>query len=407
MSFDLTDTDRRSLLRGTLIGAAALGLTATGAAGAFAATPKGRFAAAGSADPVGAGGPEIVLLGTSGGPVPGRRFHTSTALAFADAVYVIDAGDGLAHQFAAAGLRYADLRAQFITHLHSDHMAGYYAFHQLNWVGAGFRPQPVKVFGPGRADHNAPRAKGTPGLPDIPGQPLVNPELPTPGIVETTRFHQQAAAYDINERLRDGLPEGRPGPGGTTPPLVEAHAIPVPHAVNFRNPYPRIRPIHVYEDDRVRVSATLVNHWPVFPSFAYRFETEYGTVVFSGDTSPVANLYDLAHRADILVNEVVYMPQILKDPGHALDPLTWHMLSAHTQLDDQPAIQDIPAHDGLGTLARKTEVKQLVLNHLVPGDGSVPDELWISHLRDAGYRGRIHVGYDLLRVPLPATARRS
>jgi len=51
-----------------------------------------------------------------------------------------------------------------------------------------------------------------------------------------------------------------------------------------------MEPILVAENDRVRVSAVLVDHAPVFPSFAYRFDTDDGSIVLSGDTAPCANL---------------------------------------------------------------------------------------------------------------------
>jgi hypothetical protein len=49
-------------------------------------------------------------------------------------------------------------------------------------------------------------------------------------------------------------------------------------------------PFPVYQDDRVRVTATLALHPPVFPSFAFRFETEDASIVFSGDTARSDNV---------------------------------------------------------------------------------------------------------------------
>ncbi len=46
---------------------------------------------------------------------------------------------------------------------------------------------------------------------------------------------------------------------------------------------------------------TLVEHAPVFPSFAFRFDSEQGSVVFSGDTGPCRNLVRLARNADVQV----------------------------------------------------------------------------------------------------------
>jgi ribonuclease BN (tRNA processing enzyme) len=55
----------------------------------------------------------------------------------------------------------------------------------------------------------------------------------------------------------------------------------------------------------VRVSATPVNYVPVWPSFAFRFDTDDGAVVFSGDTVPSQNLIRMAKGANILVHEVI------------------------------------------------------------------------------------------------------
>lgn len=38
------------------------------------------------------------------------------------------------------------------------------------------------------------------------------------------------------------------------------------------------------------MKATFVDYAPVFPAFAYRFDTPEGSLVFSGDTSPSENL---------------------------------------------------------------------------------------------------------------------
>jgi ribonuclease BN (tRNA processing enzyme) len=55
-----------------------------------------------------------------------------------------------------------------------------------------------------------------------------------------------------------------------------------------------IKPFIVMKDDKVTVTATLVPHGPVFPAFAYRFDTKYGSVTFSGDTTKSTNLITLA-----------------------------------------------------------------------------------------------------------------
>jgi ribonuclease BN (tRNA processing enzyme) len=94
-------------------------------------------------------------------------------------------------------------------------------------------------------------------------------------------YLDQAYATDLNDRLRNG--------GGVDPRRVfQVHDIALPAGVPApvdTNPMPRVAPFSVFEDARVRVTATLVNHAPVFPTFAFRFDTDDGSITFSGDTA--------------------------------------------------------------------------------------------------------------------------
>ena len=99
-----------------------------------------------------------------------------------------------------------------------------------------------------------------------------------------------------------------------------------------------MEPFGIYEDDRVRVSATLVQHSPVWPAFAFRFETDDGAVVFSGDTGPSNNLVKLAKGANILVHEVIlpeWINRVLPEPRTpAQEAMRQHSLSAHTPVEE-------------------------------------------------------------------------
>lgn len=85
--------------------------------------------------------------------------------------------------------------------------------------------------------------------------------------------------------------------------------IVIPSVSGFKSPnetpVPAMEPFLVHEDERVRVTTTLVNHFPILPAFAFRFDTDDGSVVFSGDSSPCDNLVRLAHNTDVLVHEVI------------------------------------------------------------------------------------------------------
>ena len=70
----------------------------------------------------------VVLLGTGTPGAEPDRSGPATAVVVDETAYLIDFGPGVVRQAAAAGvtaLRPQNLRIGFLTHLHSDHTAGY------------------------------------------------------------------------------------------------------------------------------------------------------------------------------------------------------------------------------------------------------------------------------------------
>jgi ribonuclease BN (tRNA processing enzyme) len=142
----------------------------------------------------------------------------------------------------------------------------------------------------------------------------------------------------------------------------------------------------------VRVSAVLVPHGPVFPSFAYRFDTAEGSVVFSGDTSYSENVVRIAQGADVLVHEVINL-ELIERFGHVTPDLMTHLQNSHTTTAQ------------VGRVATEAGVGQLVLTHLVPSNPrQIPDPVWHAQI-SAHFRGTVHVGNDLDRITWSARRR--
>src|SRR5262245_22463413 len=224
----------------------------------------------------------LLLLGTAGGPTwwpNSDRCSFSSAVIVGDATYLVDCGEGVGKRLqqslgpassSAATLR--TLRALFVTHLHSDHTVDYPNILLYGLVsGLDRSSPPLKVFGPGRPGQMDP-VFSLPGRTAVEPE-IINPENPTPGISDMTNYISQAYATDLNDRMRDN---GR----RSLKMLVEAHDIAIPPVAGFKSPNetpsPDMEPFKVFEDDRVRVSATLVDHFPVWPAFAFRFDTVRG-----------------------------------------------------------------------------------------------------------------------------------
>ena len=280
-------------------------------------------------------GTRVVLLGTGGGPRPNKlRNQSSWVVVVNDIPYVVDCGGGVSRQMVMADIRLTGLKHIFITHHHSDHNLEYGALIYNAWV-CGFKGH-IDSWGP-------------------------------PPLDQMTKSFFQTNLYDINIRIPD---EGRP----PLIPMVATHEI--------------TKEGVVMQDDQVKVTAAVVHHPPVVPSFAYRFDTPRRSIVFSGDTTPSDNLIKLAQGADVLVHEVVNRQALAALMARVpnADRLVQHIVDSHTTRED------------LGVVAKKAGVGTLVLTHLVPADDpSITDEMWVEPVK-ANFSGRVIVGKDLMEL---------
>lgn len=329
---------RRSLLGASL---AAVGASVIGAPPAGAAT-------AGLSPALSSEGSYLITLGTAAGPaVRSERRGIATALVVDGHLYLIDAGLGVVRQIVEGGLPVGELRAVLLTHLHSDHISELPALLLYNWGAPvkGFT-RPFEVVGPAGA-RRLPRG----------ARPVVTP--PTPGTRALITNLLDAYAYDINIRVHD---ENRP----PLDELVRPREIELPvHARQASDPRgalaPEMEPFVVYEDERVRVLAALVDHPPIFPAYGYRVETPHGVVAISGDTAEHANVVALSRDADILVHESVFLD--FYRGGNYSEEFINHLASSHTD----------PA--GTGRVATAARARHLVLSHLA---GVATDAEWSS-----------------------------
>ena len=201
----------------------------------------------------------IVLLGT-GTPNPDpERSGPATAIVVNGTPYLIDFGPGVVRRIAAAsqkgvpGLSVVSVKHVFLTHLHSDHTAGYPDLILTPWsVG---RTHALEVYGPR-------------------------------GLAKMTRHTLEAYAEDIRIRRHDKKALGRPNEVDGY--QVNAHEI-VPGVV--------------YRDVNVKVTAFLVKHGDVSDAFGYRFETGDRTIVISGDAAPSQTIIDQCNGCDVLIHE--------------------------------------------------------------------------------------------------------
>lgn len=325
---------------------------------------------------------KLVLLGTAGGPLPSPvRSGIAQAVVVGRRVMVVDCGSGVTRQLRRARLL-STVHEVFLTHLHSDHDCDFFNLFLLGWPVLQWNP-PIAIYGPGPAGGVGALPRDPPGRPPV---PVVAPADPTPGLLTMIDRQLEAHAYDLNVRMRDsGRKDLRD--------LMDPHEIELPAGLGAHGPdlvAPDMAPTLVVEDGDVRVTAILVAHAPVFPSYAFRFDTDDGSIVISGDTTPTANLIRLAQGADILVHEVFSdsrTSEVEQDPSWEAHMREHHLLTSHTPLSQ------------VGKVASEAGARRLVLTHFIPGDDGLPDDRWTDGVGNS-FDGETIVGRDLLELSL-------
>ncbi len=228
------------------------------------------------------GNTKVILLGT-GTPLPNPKHSgSSIAIVVNDTPYIVDFGPGLIRRAAELSPEYGgkikamsakNFKKVFLTHLHSDHTAGYPDLILTPWVTG--RDEPLVIYGP----------TGTERL--------------TNNLLEAYRD-------DIDYRLYSGEPINDKGRN------VVVHEIQGEGVI--------------YKDNNVTVEAFPVKHgtWP--NAYGFRFTTPDKVVVISGDTRPCDNIKKYAEGADILIHEVYSQDKFNK----ANDYWKRYFLSNHT-----------------------------------------------------------------------------
>lgn len=330
-------------------------------------------------------GPYVVTLGTAGGPRwwraadSGQRTGIATAVVVGDAFYLVDLGEGALRRLAQSGLPLERLRGVFLTHLHSDHTYDVAGLATFGLYALGDRVgDPVPVLGPG--DRGvlppvSPRATRPP-------RPVA-PHRPTPGTVAMVEALLAAHATDLNDRILDSL---KTSPAN----VLDVRDIAIPTACGFHpdeNPTPDMKPFEIFRDERIVVSAILVEHPPIAPAFAFRFDTAEGSVTISGDTAFTPNLITLAEDTDLLLHEAIdfaWVDDLYGGSDREADRAARdHHEKSHTSVADA------------AKAAQAAGARRLALHHLVPGFAD--QRIWRE--AEQHFPGPVDVPDDLAVIP--------
>ena len=287
--------------------------------------------------PTAAQSTQVVLLGT-GTPSPDpERSGAATVVVANGTPYLIDFGPGVVRRIAAAsqqgvkGLSVVSVRVAFLTHLHSDHTAGYADLILTPWsVG---RSRPLEVYGP-------------------------------KGLKHMTDHVLEAYQEDIAIRRAD------------------KHLLGVPEqAEGYRVTAHEITPGTVYKDGNVTVKAFLVNHGDVPQALGYRIETPDRSIVISGDAAPSQSVIDSCNGCDVLIHEAYSMLTY-----NAVSPTYQEYRRKHHTSSREVAEIAKKARPGLLVLYHRANPGGVGRPN--------PEQALLEEVRQF-YEGRVVIGHDL------------
>ena len=290
---------------------------------------------------------KITLLGT-GTPTPNLdRASAGYMLEIGDDVILIDHGPGAHNRFLETGKKAVDVTHMFLTHYHYDHWVEYPRFFLQRWdQGGGIKPE-LKTYGPEPLLELHEKLFSRDGVYGL-------------DLQARTERESSYAFY----KARGGELDSRPWPNPDLHQLTSGDEV---------------------SGKGWRCKVQAVPHaGPMLKSLAYRFETDEGSLVVSGDTGISKVFTRFCEGADVLI----YMCHYYSGTGY--------------YGDEHP---EVAGHMETAKTAAEAGVKMLVLTHLnvsidIPG---IREEI----IQDIGkvFSGHLIWGEDLMEVPLDGPKR--
>jgi ribonuclease Z len=280
----------------------------------------------------------VSICGSSA-PLPSPSRGKACAAVYAGGkIYIVDVGPESVENMVAAGIPLGEIGGVLLTHFHSDHIGDLGELNLQSWVNG--RRAPMRVYG-------------------------------GPGIDRVVNGFNEA--YRLDQGYRTAHHTARLLPAETWP--MEAHPVeldgPATHDMD--------RSATVLEQGALKITAIEVNHEPIRPAYAYRFDYKGRSVVVSGDLKYHPPLAKAARGADVLVIESISRPmtKALQDGATA-----WEKDRQAAIMHDVQDYHIDPAE--AADLANQAGVKLLAFYHLLPApDNFLARRLFQNAVRKA------------------------
>lgn len=273
----------------------------------------------------------VAICGSSA-PLPSvDRAKACVAVFAGGRFWIVDSGPESTENLVLWGIPLSQIGGVLLTHFHSDHLGDLGELQLQSWAGG--RPEPLAVY-------------GGPGV---------------EGVVEGFNLaYRLDQGYRTEHHGESVMPSAAWGMVAKT---VELDGAPTPA---------KDRSALVYDDGALRITALEVDHAPIEPSYAYRFDYRGRSVVVTGDLKYHRPLVDGARDADLLVSEAISrtMTKSLEDAAHAV--------SRDRTAAIMHDVQDYHiSPEEAATIANDAGVGLLVYYHLLPApDGALPRRLF-------------------------------
>ena len=241
-----------------------------------------------------------------------NRAETCIYVEAGDDVYLFDSGNDSTRNLQNWGIPWANLKAVFYTHLHSDHIAELAEVHLQSWIVGG-RKEKLKVYGPTGVD------------------------LLTAGV---------EMAYSQDYIFRN---------------THHGESIASFNAAGFDTQVINTNNKVVIDENGLKITSFEVLHYPVEPSLAFKIEYKGRSIIISGDTIFSEDLLKQSMNVDVLFHEVmnVGLLEAMRKGARAADNEIIDKVLFDVQDYHIPVLEVVD-------IAKRANVGHLIFYHALP-----------------------------------------
>jgi ribonuclease Z len=285
-----------------------------------------------------------VAIAGSSAPLPSARRAKASVVVFAGGKFwVVDSGPESVENLLLWGIPMSRIGGVLLTHFHSDHIGDLGELQLQTWAGG--RSEKLAVYG-------------------------------GPGVESVVDGFNRAYALDQGYRTAHH--------GETVMPSAAWGMRAVTVELDGPRSPAKDRSARVYDDGSLRITALEVDHAPIEPAYAFRFDYKGRSVVVSGDLKYHRPLVQGAAGSDLLVSEAI---------SRTLTRSLEHAAHAAGRSNTEAIMHDVQDYhispEEAASLANEARVRHLAFYHLLPApDGWLMRQLFargVNEVRPAGW----------------------